>query len=68
MSWKKGTIKLAPAQTIFSQFDISPIQSEVDEDKVIGYRAMMPDGTVLKDSGLTKLCQRIVEGLTKSAN
>lgn len=62
MAWRKGTIKLAAAQEIFSEFNIRPLTSPVDNEKVVGYSAVV-EGNELKDEGLTSLCKRIVEVL-----
>ncbi|ESA38450.1 hypothetical protein N836_31410 [Leptolyngbya sp. Heron Island J] len=66
--WKKGTIKLAAAQNIFSKFDIKPIMSEVDPGRAIGYSAALPwGGGRIKKSGLTDLCAEIVNQLSDRA-
>lgn len=61
MSWAKNTIKLGAAQSIFPQFDIKA-ETLGDTGKVVGYSAMVSDEE-MTDTGLTSLCQRIVQKL-----
>lgn len=55
MSWKTVTIKLAPAQAIFSGANILPI--EIGE-KTVGYRATH-NGLELQSPSLTELCSML---------
>ena len=55
MTWKAATIKLAPAQAIFSGANILPI--EINE-KTVGYRAMH-NGKELQSSSLSELCSML---------
>lgn len=55
MTWKAATIGMAPAQSIFFDCDIQPIDIG---GKVVGYRATNK-GTSIEDASLTELCRRL---------
>jgi hypothetical protein len=56
MAYAKDTIKLGAARAVFEGVDF---QEVLIGGEVCGYRAEMPDGTVLENAGLTKLCQAV---------
>ena len=55
MAWNVATIKLVPAQQIFSGCDIQPIEIN---GKVAGYCALYR-GAEYQDTSLTNLCSRL---------
>ena len=55
MAWTSATIKLAPAQAIFDNCNITEITIA---GKTAGYKATYR-GTIIEDTSLTNLCRKL---------